>query len=181
MSLQARMVEFIERSEPADLRISRTKVADIRLIASTTGDLSEGVARGAFRRDLLDKLNILPIQVPPLRERKEDIPFLLKRFLDEACEEHGRKLRPGPQTLKRLSEHDWPGNIAEMRKAIIRLVIMAEGTEIKADDTPAVLQQSYGWKQAQPESQINLSRLDEMELKEISAALERNMWIPIWV
>ncbi|MDR3556010.1 MAG: sigma 54-interacting transcriptional regulator [Syntrophobacteraceae bacterium] len=177
LSLQARMVEFIERSESADLRISRTKVVDIRLIASTSGNLAEAVARGTFRRDLLDKLNVLPIQIPPLRERKEDIPFLLKRFLHEACEEHGRKLRPSPQTLKRLSEHDWPGNIGELRKAIIRLVIMAEGTEIKAGDTPTVLEQSCAREYAQPESQINLSRLDEMELKEISAALERNMWI----
>ena len=85
LSLQSKMVEFIERNEWADLRISRTKGADIRLIGSTSGNLPESVARGTFRRDLLDKLNVLLIQVPPLRERKEDIPFLIKRFLDEAC------------------------------------------------------------------------------------------------
>ena len=143
LPLQAKMVEFIERSESADFRMSRTKGGDIRLLASTSINISEAAARGFFRRDLLDKLNVLLIPVPPLRERKEDIPFLIKRFLDEACEEHGRKLRPSNHTLKKLTEYDWPGNIAEMRKAIIRLVIMAEGAEIRADDTFAVLERSY--------------------------------------
>jgi Nif-specific regulatory protein len=179
LPLQAKMVEFIERSGSADFKVTGKRGANIRLIASTSRNLSDAVARGGFRRDLLDMLSVLLIEVPTIRERKEDVPFLIKRFLDEACEEHEKKLRLDTKALNKLCEYEWPGNIAQLRKTIIRLAIMAEGTEIKEEDIASIFRYSYAGEALQAESggQSTMSRLEEMERQELSTALERNRWI----
>ena len=89
---------------------------------------------GSFRKDLLNRLGTLLIHVPSIRERKEDIPFLIRHFLASACREQGRKVQLSGKVFKKLCEHDWPGNIAEIKNTVIRLVIMADGAEIEAED-----------------------------------------------
>ena len=132
---------------------------------------------GGFRKDLLHKLNVLPIHVPALRERKEDISVLVRHFLEKACREHALEPRITPQALKRLTEYDWPGNLHEMRNSIIRLVIMANGSEIRVEDLPIVFNAAYP-ADGKPQGDLAaMSRLDEMERKEVSAALERNKWV----
>jgi len=175
-SHQIKILEFLEQSESRKF-CGTSKCLDVRLMASTTRNLAEAVSGGGFRKDLLHKLNVLPIHVPPLRERKEDIPLLIGHFLEKACREHALEPRITAQALKRLSEYEWPGNLHEMRNSIIRLVIMANGGEIKVDDLPIVFSSAYP-ADGKPRVDIaSMSRLDEMERKEVSAALERNKWV----
>jgi Nif-specific regulatory protein len=111
-----------------------------------------------------------------VRERKDDIPFLIDFFLNRACKEYGHELRITSEALDRLAEYDWPGNLHEMKNSIIRLVIMASGSEIGVEDLPIVFNPAFG-PGSEVRFQPTLSRLDEMERKEVSAALERNRWI----
>lgn len=175
-SHQIKILEFLEQSESRKF-CGTSRCVDVRLIASTSRNLAEEVSGGGFRKDLLHKLNVLPIHVPPLRERKEDIPLLIRHFLEKACREHGLEPRITPQALKRLSEYEWPGNLHEMRNSIIRLVIMANGGEIKVEDLATVFNSAYS-AESKPQGGVAvLSRLDEMERKEVSAALQRNKWV----
>lgn len=174
---QIKLLEFLEQAESRRFGgPSGPKRADVRMIAATSADLAEAAASGSFRKDLLGKLNTFPIRVPPLRERREDIPLLIRYFLDRACREYGQRLRLGSQAMKRLSEYDWPGNLHEIRNATARLVIGAEGPEIGPEDLPPAFGATYA---AEPCGQGHacLSRLDEIERKEVSGALERNRWI----
>lgn len=108
---------------------------DARIIAAANRDLSEAVADGAFRKDLFYRLNILPIRIPPLRERKEDIPVLVSFFLDKYCRKHGKppvSLRPSG--LAKLEEHDWPGNVRELENVLARAVISTNEKVLSSDD-----------------------------------------------
>jgi Nif-specific regulatory protein len=175
-SHQIKILEFLEQPESSKFG-GPSQCPDVRFIVATSVNLSEAVGRGVFRKDLLHKLNVLPIHVPPLRERKEDIPLLIAHFLERACREHGLEPRITAQALKRLSEYEWPGNLHEMRNSIIRLVIMANGGEIKVEDLPIVFSSAYSVGSKQQGELAAMSRLDEMERKEVSAALERNRWV----
>lgn len=118
------------------------------------------------------------IYVPSLRERREDIPFLVGHFLDQASGELGIKPQFGRQVLKRLYERDWPGNVAEIKNAVFRLLAMADGTEIRTEDLSSIIDLKRPVASiAGREDLSTWSRLDEMELKELSAALARNRWI----
>ncbi len=120
---------------------------DVRIITATNKDLTDAVDNGLFREDLFYRLNVFPIQVPPLCERKEDIPDLLNHFLERASKEYGRRFRLTPQALHVLVQYEWPGNVREMENLIERLAIMAEGDEIDLRDFPVSLQHRPGSQQ----------------------------------
>ncbi len=133
----------------------------------------------AFRKDLFGRLGTLRIHIPPVRDRKEDIPGLIEHFLSRERRKEGRKTQISTRALEKLCEHDWPGNIAEIRNTVIRLVVMAEGEQIEAGEVESVL------RGAVPASGVqdrvtplsSWSRLDKIEIREVSAALERNSWV----
>jgi two-component system nitrogen regulation response regulator NtrX len=104
---------------------------DVRIIAATNKDLREEIKRGSFREDLLYRLNVIPIVVPPLRDKKEDIPTLVEYFLEYFAAEYGQKPKKIPvDGLKMLEAYDWPGNIRELRNVIERVVIMTPSDTI---------------------------------------------------
>jgi Nif-specific regulatory protein len=174
-ALQAKLLRFLQEREFERLGSTKTRKVDVRIIAATNRDLSEAVSEGGFREDLYYRLNVFPILVPALRERKEDIPSLIDHFLAKTSKEYGRKLTLSPRGLETLTAYDWPGNVREMENLIERLAILTEGQEIDLADLPAYLRLSGSdSKKEEPES---LSRLEEMERKEIVAALERHHWI----
>jgi len=110
------------------------------VIAATNKDLAAEVKAGRFREDLFYRLAVVPIHVPPLRERREDVPELAARFLAEACERNGRRpMRLSREAIAGLQSHDWPGNVRELRNLVERLTILSDGPEITADDVAAVL------------------------------------------
>src|SRR5208337_795611 len=149
-----------------------TRKVDVRVLAATNRDLAAGVAEGAFRQDLYYRLNVFPIYVPPLRERKDDIPDLLRHFAEKISQEYGRNIGISKTAMAVLTKYDWPGNVREMENLIERLVIMADGDEIDSSLLPSFLsEQGAGQGAEQP-----LSRIEQIERKEILAALERNRW-----
>jgi two-component system nitrogen regulation response regulator NtrX len=133
LSAQSKVLRVIETQEFQRVGGSRNIKVDVRIIVATNKDLREEMKKGNFREDLLYRLDVIPIIVPPLRERKDDIPSLVEYFLEYFASEYGQKLKKiTPEAIKMLETHDWPGNIRELRNVIERLVIMTPPDTINA-------------------------------------------------
>ena len=133
LSTQAKVLRVIETQEFQRVGGSKNIKVDVRIISATNKDLSEEVKKGAFREDLLYRLNVIPISLPPLRERKEDIPELVDYFLGYFAVAYGQKPKKiTPDGIKMLEVYDWPGNIRELRNIIERLVIMTPSNVVTA-------------------------------------------------
>jgi Nif-specific regulatory protein len=175
LHLQGKVWRFLQDREFERLGGTRTRKVDVRIIAATGRDLMERVNAGAFGADLYNLLSVYAFRVPPLKERREDIPPLLDHFLDKVSEEYGRRFYFTQKAQSVLEDYAWPGNVRELENLVERLCIVVEGSEIDLKDLPAYL--SPARARADSEDQAFLSRLKEMEKREIMAALERNHWI----
>jgi Nif-specific regulatory protein len=175
LPLQAKLLRFLQEREFERLGSARTRKVDVRIIAATASGLPTLVSDGTFREDLSYLLSVFPIRVPPLRDRREDIPPLLDHFMDKVSDEYGRRFYFTQKAQAVLEAYSWSGNVREMENLVERLCILVEGSEIDLKDLPAYL--SPAGVKADPEDQAFLSRLKEMEKREIVAALERNHWI----
>jgi two-component system response regulator AtoC len=127
LALQAKLLHVLQ-----DFQFSRVGghapiAVDARVIAATNRRLEEAMTRGEFREDLYYRLNVVEIQVPPLRERRDEIPALVAWFLDKFNAQYGRQKKLSPETVARLTEHPWPGNVRELENAIRRMVVLADG------------------------------------------------------
>lgn len=130
---QAKVLRVIETQEFQRVGGNKNINVDVRIIAATNKDLREEVKKGSFREDLFFRLNVIPLFIPPLRERKEDIPLLVEYFLDSLATEYGKPPRKIlPEALKYLQSYDWPGNVRELKNVIERLVIMTPSNIIDA-------------------------------------------------
>jgi formate hydrogenlyase transcriptional activator len=117
-------------------RVGGTEVlrADVRVIAATNRDLQRAIADGAFRSDLYYRLNVFPIELPPLRERKEDVPLLVNYFVDRYAKRAGKKIKHiQKKTLEILQEYSWPGNVRELQNVIERSLIIVDTDEFSVD------------------------------------------------
>jgi Nif-specific regulatory protein len=175
LPLQDKVWRFLQEGELERLGGARTRKVDVRVITATASELAERVAAGSFRPDLNYLLSVFSIRVPPLRDRREDIPLLLDHFLDKVSKEYGRRFYVTQKAQAALQEYGWPGNVREMENLVERLGPVVEGAEIGLQDLPAYL--SAAGAPVAPPDQTFLSRLKEMERREIVAALERNHWI----
>ena len=111
-------------------------LVELRVVAATHRDLDQLVAEGKFRQDLLYRLNVVPINVPSLRERAEDIPLLVEYFVDRYGKKSGKKFKPiDKEALKQFQAYDWPGNIRELQNVIERAVILSDGDTFFVDET----------------------------------------------
>jgi len=108
---------------------------DVRIMAATNTDLNEETRRGAFRSDVYHRLNVIALHLPPLRERRDDIPLLARRFLDSLAEREGEKIL-ADEALEALCAYDWPGNVRELENALERASVVASGEEISSADLP---------------------------------------------
>jgi formate hydrogenlyase transcriptional activator len=125
-SLQPKLLRVLQEQEFERLGSARTHQADVRLVAATNRDLAEMVSRGEFRSDLYYRLNVFPIQLPPLRERREDIPALVAHFVEVLGRRMGREIEHiPPETMAALSSYQWPGNVRELQNLIERAVILS--------------------------------------------------------
>jgi two-component system nitrogen regulation response regulator GlnG len=134
-NLQVKLLRFLQDKEFTPLGSTESIRADVRIIGATNRDLSEAAARGNFREDLYYRFNVVQIKVPPLRDRKEDIPLLIKAFLREAAE----KFETGEKELSKeakvlLAKYDWPGNVRELENVIKRACVLSAGTMIEKRD-----------------------------------------------
>ncbi len=118
---------------------------DVRLVAATNRDLAKMVEEGKFREDLFFRLSVVPVTLPPLRARKEDLPVLVQSFLKAFSEENGKPFRElTPDAMQAILQHDWPGNVRELRTAIEHGVVMASGSKITPRDLPAKVRSGEG-------------------------------------
>ncbi|MCB2227845.1 MAG: sigma-54 dependent transcriptional regulator [Desulfarculaceae bacterium] len=174
LPLQARLLRVLQEGEYEPSGGGDTRRASVRVVASSTQDLEARVAQGTFRQDLLYRLAVLPITLPPLKQRREDVAVLADHFLEKYCQASGRAVRLSPQAVGVLTHYAWPGNVAELDNLCQRLVLLARTPEVSLDDLPSFL----FYRPAAPEhGEANLSRLEEMEKQEVVAALERNNWV----
>lgn len=143
LSTQVKLLRFLQEREFERVGGNETLKVDVRVIAATNVDLMEQVKRGAFREDLYYRLNVITLRIPPLRERKTDIPLLAHFFLRRYSEENGKSLRGfTDEALERLVNYPWPGNVRELEHAIERAVVLARGESVEAESLPAVVTHS---------------------------------------
>jgi len=140
LELQPKLLRALQEREFERLGSTQTKRVDVRLIAATNCDLNEMIADKKFRSDLYYRLNVFPIRIPPLRERREDIPFLVRHFTEKYARRMGKTIRTiSGASLRQLIRWHWPGNIRELENLIERAVILTRGTtlEVSAPEQPS--------------------------------------------
>jgi two-component system nitrogen regulation response regulator NtrX len=141
LNAQAKVLRALEEGKIERVGGTRQIPVNVRVIAATNKNLQESIKQGAFREDLFHRLNVIPIRVPPLRERREDIPLLARAFAEEICRHNGMPPRRfTDDALRALQAMDWSGNVRELRNTVERLVIMTPHTEIGASSIEPKLQ-----------------------------------------
>ena len=139
--LQVKLLRFLQEREFERVGGSRTIRVDVRVVAATNADLAAMVKAGTFRQDLFYRLNVVPLQVPPLRARRSDIPLLAQSFLKKYARQNNRNVSGFTHdALRWLLDYSWPGNVRELENAIERAVVMSQGECITAEDFPPVVQ-----------------------------------------
>jgi chemotaxis protein methyltransferase CheR len=135
LELQAKLLRVLEEGEFERVGGSHTLKVDVRVIAATNRNLEEAVRKGVFRSDLYYRLSIFPITLPPLRERKEDIPVLVTHMVKQLSQKLGKSIDAVPQdTMSKLRNYPWPGNVRELRNVIERAVIVSQGSKLHLID-----------------------------------------------
>jgi DNA-binding NtrC family response regulator len=160
MNLQAKLLRALETGELERVGSSTTRRVDVRILSATNAIIQTEVEGGRFREDLLFRLNTIEIHLPPLRERKEDVPLLALHFLRQSAQRYRKNLTGFEATaLKLLLDHPWPGNVRELDHSIERAVLLAEGPEVRASDLGL-----------RPVREGNL-RIEDMSLEDVERAL----------
>jgi two-component system nitrogen regulation response regulator NtrX len=170
---QAKLLRAIETGEVDRVGATDTIKVDVRILSATNRDLAEAMETGEFRRDLFYRLNGVPLHVPPLRERRADVPLIASHFLAQSCAAEGRPTkRLTPEAVTVLEEYRWPGNVRELRNLMERAAILVEGIEVRAEDLAP-------WLEAGPAAEESSGLRGEIERREIDAirrALEQAGW-----
>jgi two-component system response regulator AtoC len=143
MSLQVKLLRTLQEGTIRRLGDTKDEKVDVRVIAATLRDLEEDAKNGRFREDLYYRLNVLPIRIPPLRERREDIPLLVTHFVERVNVRLGTKIEGAtPEAEKMLLAYEWPGNVRELENVVERASVLTEGTWITSADLPDRIQQT---------------------------------------
>jgi nitrogen regulation protein NR(I) len=139
-NMQAKLLRVLQEGEFERVGGSETLKVDVRVLAATNKDIQRAIDKNEFREDLYYRLNVVPLHVPPLRDRKEDIPSLVKAFLAESCVRNGYRAKTlSPSALAAFQAYDYPGNVRELKNLVERLAILSEGPEIAIDDAVMVM------------------------------------------
>jgi two-component system NtrC family response regulator len=137
LSLQPKLLRVLQDGLVQRVGGNRETSVDVRVVAASNRDLGTDVAEGRFRQDLYYRLNVVPLELPPLRERREDLPLLLDHFAARTARRHGlAEPRFPPAVLRRLMEHSWPGNVRELANVVERLMLLSEAGELAEADLP---------------------------------------------
>jgi len=169
---QAKLLRVLQEREFMRLGGTETIKVDVRIIAATNADLRKLVQENKFREDLFYRLNVINIALPPLRERKEDIPLLVDHFLKKFAQENARgELRFLPEALKVMMDYDWPGNVRELENAVERAVVLSNGPELGREILPEQLFHTH----VQPTHGFSLEEMDGRSLFDIMEGVERQV------
>ncbi|HBH86995.1 MAG TPA: Fis family transcriptional regulator [Syntrophaceae bacterium] len=168
MELQVKLLRVIQHNEFERLGSSHTVKVDVRIIATTNRDLEEEVRKGRFRQDLYYRLNIFPITIPPLRQRKDDIPLMVQAFIDRYSRKLGKEITSIPkETMKKLQDYQWPGNVRELESIIERAVILCPGPVLQLTDKLEI---------SSPQLSSAVRTLEETERNHILKILSETRW-----
>jgi two-component system response regulator HydG len=174
-ALQLRLLRFLEEKEIRPVGSTASRKVDVRVIAATNRELGAQVAKGQFREDLWYRLNVASLEIPPLRQRRDDIPLLVEHFLREFSSVYGKPVRLQNGALRLLVEHRWPGNVRQLRYVLEKIVILSPGNVIEAAAVKAALE-SYGTPAGQPAAPATgagpLTDLGSLEEEQIRKVLE---------
>lgn len=185
--LQAKLLRVLQQRVFTPVGGTRECATDVRLLAATNKDLEGMVAAGTFREDLFYRLNVIPIVVPPLRKRKEDIPALVMHFLQKFRDETGYNLSDiSPDALNLLVDYDWPGNVRELENVIHRAVVLAVGTTVQREHFPPEIRDAASHltvriprtseELKQQKKELREKAVVEVERRFVLEALKRNAW-----
>jgi formate hydrogenlyase transcriptional activator len=170
LELQPKLLRVLQEQEFEKLGSSHTQRVNVRLVAATNRDLKQRVAEKEFRSDLYFRLNIFPVAIPPLRQRSEDIPLLVKAFVKDCCRRMNRRVDTiADETMTALTQYAWPGNVRELQNFIERAVIMSPGRMLRAP------LESLSWFE-EPDSAAPTT-LDEAEYDHILKTLKETRWV----
>ncbi len=174
-SVQIKLLRVLQEKKFERVGGSQTIEVDVRVIAATNRNLEEEVKAGRFREDLYYRLNVIHLEVPPLRERKDDIPLLISAFLDEFNRENGKTVTGFSQAAKSaLYKYDWPGNIRELRNCVESAVVMAGGSEIALEDLPPTVSRASRAESISVPMGITLDEAEKLIIEENLAANKGN-------
>jgi len=173
-AIQVKLLRVLQEKEIERVGGEGPIKVDVRIVAATNRDLPKMVEEGKFREDLFYRLHVIPIYLPPLRERKEDIPELVRHFLRKKCAQLGRKVpEVDPKALELLMEYDWPGNVRELENVLERAIVLCEGDRIGPSDLPLLVERE-GDVLRVPEGEVPLPEmLESLEKQLIERALEK--------
>ncbi len=182
LEVQPKLLRVLQEREFERLGSTRTLRTDARLIAATNRDLEAMVGEQKFRTDLYYRLNVFPVRVPPLRERRDDIPLLVRHFVQQFSRRMNRSIETIPsETMSMLVRYDWPGNIRELQNVIERAVIVSAGTVLKVpmDDlrTRVPLVETPNGGSASEDAGKMRDVLEDTERTQILAALKQAHWV----
>ena len=166
--LQAKLLRVLQEREIERVGGTRPVKIDVRVIAATNVDVKQAVARGAFREDLYYRLNVVPIEVPPLRERIEDLPLLVEHFVRQYGQQFGKRVQGlSREALGALSLYRWPGNVRELQNVVERCVVLADGPQIELNDLPLDV--------LIPDHRIRVRKANRLPLKDATEAFEHQI------
>jgi DNA-binding NtrC family response regulator len=175
IEIQAKFLRVIESQQFRRLGGEVDVSVDVRIIASTNRNLEQDVESGKFRRDLYYRLRVVSVNLPPLRQRREDIPFLVSDFIDELSNRNGRIVSSiDHEALNKLISYEWPGNVRELKNCIESMVVMAKSQTLGMDDLPESIR-NISSSEGRPSEQIGMS-IDDAEKEAIKKALESTNW-----
>ncbi len=190
LPIQAKLLRVLQEQQFERLGSTRTLTVDVRIIAATNVSLEDAVTEGRFRNDLYYRLNVIPIILPPLRERREDIPLLLDHFLRISNKRNEKNLRMSKKFLDFLTNFDWPGNVRELQNLMERLVIFSTDDVLRIEDLPESFMHPTE-QMAKSLEEVSFSRLGvateryygrhkslrDLEREQVEAALARHGWV----
>ena len=171
LELQPKLLRVLQEHEFERLGSTHTQQVDVRVVAATHRDLKQMLEDGEFRDDLYYRLHVFPLQVPPLRDRAEDIPLLVRHFVDAYARRMNRRIETiPPQAMDALRSYSWPGNVRELQNFIERSVILSPGTSLRAPLDALTPETVHA-------AQTPLSTLEEMERSHVLRALKESNWV----
>jgi two-component system nitrogen regulation response regulator NtrX len=174
MATQAKVLRVLEGQEFQRVGGTKTLKADVRVVAASNKNLADEIRKGAFREDLYYRLNVIPLSVPPLRERADDIPRLVRHFLQEFSTEYGQKTKTiDDDALDLFVRYQWPGNVRELRNIIERLIIMVPGPVLRVQDVPPPISSPQQEHPALALSDEGRAGHNHATLRDARAAFER--------
>lgn len=175
LMLQVKLLRVLQEDEIRRVGDTRPIKVDVRIVAATVRNLEQEMKQGRFREDLFYRLNVMPIVIPPLRERKEDIPLLVNHFIAKFNEEMGKSIRGmEPKALKMLLEYDWQGNVREVENVIERAMVLAKGDQILLENLPKPIQSGYARQGPPLDTDLSIKKMTrELEIDLIRRALKK--------